>query len=692
MPDEVEPLSVQNTVHGDVLGDNVQIGYIAGDFTLHQHSATRPPAELPLQIGVVPQRAASFQARPGLTPSRTTVLSGMGGVGKTQLAADLAQRMWSGREVNLLVWVTAGTREAVVSAYAEAAAELTGRDDLGPEKGARRLLEWLARTEEPWLVVLDDLQDPADLAGLWPPGNGLVLVTTRRRDAALLGDGRQVVDVGVFSEHEGLTYLQAVLGGQPMLLHGAAEVVRALGSLPLALAQAGAYMVDAHLSCADYVARLGKLRRGNAADEHLATIAATWSLSMEQAETLRPRKVAALLLDIASVLSPNGIPLDVLTGPSVREYLTSRTGYRLDEAGVRDVLAGLHRLSLVTLDGGEARIHALVQQATRDTWNVKQEKRSVRAAADALVDAWPALESMDERGQVIRANGTALVAAGGTHLEGRDTHLLPFKLGSSLGLCGLVAEARDHFERLYHSSVQSLGPYNYFTLIQLSSLARWRGRSGDTAGAFADYDRFFAAATRVRRSDRAEMFADVMRARHDRAGLLAETGDLTGAIAELEQLLATHVELFGPDDPDTLAVQHDLTNLRGQATPGSQLAEFERLLTDQLRVYGPDHPQTLATRHNLACERAESGDVAGGHAELRQLLTDSTRVLGADHPKTLSTRSVLLDCVGHLGDPARAAREFEQLLADRLRVLGPGHPDVQATLEGLAFWRQQAVR
>ncbi|HEX8869823.1 MAG TPA: hypothetical protein VF821_29450, partial [Lentzea sp.] len=106
MSDDVEPFRVQNTVHGDVLGDNVQIGYIGGDFTLHQHSTQRPPAELPLQIGVVPHPPASFQFRPVSLGEFATVFAGMGGVGKTQLVADLVRKVWSGGGVKLVVWVT----------------------------------------------------------------------------------------------------------------------------------------------------------------------------------------------------------------------------------------------------------------------------------------------------------------------------------------------------------------------------------------------------------------------------------------------------------------------------------------------------------------------------------------------------------------------------------------------------------
>ena len=81
----------------------------------------------------------------GGTVVLTQVLAGIGGVGKTQLAAAYARRAWA-EGVGVLVWVNAATRDGAVSAYADAALALglplADRDD--PEKSARA---FLARAE-----------------------------------------------------------------------------------------------------------------------------------------------------------------------------------------------------------------------------------------------------------------------------------------------------------------------------------------------------------------------------------------------------------------------------------------------------------------------------------------------------------------------------------------------------------------
>ncbi|MCK2245447.1 MULTISPECIES: hypothetical protein [unclassified Crossiella] len=91
---------------------------------------------------------------------------GLGGVDKTQIADDRALTLWSAGQLDVLMWVSATSREAIAIAYARAAAPADGplRSSGGPllaEDAAVRCLEWLAGTDRRWLVVLDDVQDPS---------------------------------------------------------------------------------------------------------------------------------------------------------------------------------------------------------------------------------------------------------------------------------------------------------------------------------------------------------------------------------------------------------------------------------------------------------------------------------------------------------------------------------------------------
>jgi hypothetical protein len=104
-----------------------------------------------VQVGRVPPTAGWLQdrsrridlaraARAGRTAALTQVLSGMGGVGKTQLVAQFARQLAAADELDLLVWITAAGEDAIVAGYAETARvlQLTGAD-VDPRAAAQRL-------------------------------------------------------------------------------------------------------------------------------------------------------------------------------------------------------------------------------------------------------------------------------------------------------------------------------------------------------------------------------------------------------------------------------------------------------------------------------------------------------------------------------------------------------------------------
>ncbi|HEV3362403.1 MAG TPA: FxSxx-COOH system tetratricopeptide repeat protein [Pseudonocardiaceae bacterium] len=713
-PDNPTP-DTTNRVTGSVSGIVVQSGAINGGVHVHQ-PGMRPTVTLPHRAGAVPLKAAAFQNRSttGLlaealdrgrtavstsdSTAHTSVVAGMGGVGKTQIAVDYAERSWAAGEVELLVWVTAGSREAILSAYAELAADLTGLADPDTQRCAMRLLELLAVIPARWLVVLDDVQNPADLRGLWPPGTptGRTVVTTRRRDAALRGHGRQLVDVDVFTCAEAHAYLEAMLEDQPRLMDGAADLAGAVGYLPLALAQAVAYLRDRGLSCTAYRQRLVDRQRqlaemvpepDNLPDEHRATVAATWSLSVEQANQLPPLGIAGTLLEVASVLDANGIPTEVFTASAVIDLLAETTGRDIQVDDARDGLGCLRRLSLITWEPGVSaravRVHALVQRTTLETQPPGRLHLVVDAAGDALQEVWPEIERDSEAGQVLRANADALANAGDEHLWIPDCHSVLFRAGRSLADVGLLAEARDYFYRLQTAAHIHLGPDHPDTLEARHELARLHGDPADAAIA---YEQVLRDRTRVLGPDHPH----TLTTNHQLAYFRDAAGDPASAAAIYEQVLCARIRVLGPDHHLTLLTRNNLAHCRGRTgDPAGAVTALERLLTDYLRVLGPDHPRVLANRHNLARWRGHAGDLASAVTELEQVLADDLGVLGPDHPQTLTTRSSLARWRGQAGDVAGAMNALDELLTDRIRVLGPHHPDSLATRDDLGYWQKQ---
>jgi hypothetical protein len=72
----------------------------------------------------------------------------------------------------------------------------------------------------------------------------------------------------------------------------------------------------------------------------------------------------------------------------------------------------------------------------------------VRVAADALLAAWPEVDTTTELGQVLRANAAILASRHPDALWEPDGHPLLSRHGSSLGEAGLVTNAATHFAEL----------------------------------------------------------------------------------------------------------------------------------------------------------------------------------------------------------------------------------------------------
>ncbi|MGM1062337.1 tetratricopeptide repeat protein [Saccharothrix sp. Mg75] len=691
-----------NFLSGDVSGTVVQVGLMSGG-DIHLSYPTRVPERLsvplPYRYGAVPLHAPVTQPRDlsrvlaeVLERGDTAVLSGPGGMGKTRLAAEYTTARWQTGDVDLVAWVDASSREAVVAAYADLHANLTSIEETVPGRGARRLLDWLAQTGLRWVVVLDDVLDPAAVSDLWPPStpSGRLVVTTRRRDADLRRVRRRLIHVGALSPREAHSYLTRVV--RDGALDGAAELARELGHVPLALAQAAAYLGERHLSCARYLTELSGFPRtaGGPVRAEPAPVAATCALSLDLAAKSAPVGVARPLLEITSVLDPTSIPEALLGTPDVLDLLSTRAGRPVRGDDLADVLDALEKLSLLDVDLRFGRLsvrsHGVVQQVVRDALPPEALRVVALTAASALVERWHGADG-PEAARVLRANTDALARVAGHHLWAGGCHEVLVLRGRSLGEDGFATEARDYFRGLHAMAGESLGADHPDTFTLAGQLAHWTGMAGNAPRAAA----LFAEVA----ADRARVLGphhpDTLAARHNRASWIGESGDPKGAVAAFSDVSAARARVLGPDHPDTLASWDSLAQWTGIAgdLPGA-VAAFEELTRAYDRVLGPDHPDAFNARLNLAHWIGNSGDPVEATGLLERLLDDQSRVLGPFHPYTLATLHGLADWRGAAGDPAAAVAELERLLEMRVRVLGPDHPDTLATHDGLAEWRSAA--
>ncbi|HEY1343457.1 MAG TPA: tetratricopeptide repeat protein, partial [Streptosporangiaceae bacterium] len=660
-----------------------------------------------VRAGAVPPLADGFSARPetaaaiesALVPGATVVLtpgratagrsgSWLEACGKTQLAASSAEWLWHSGKVDLLVWIVATSRASILSAYVEAAVAATAADPAGDaETVASRFINWLSETSQPWVVVLDDLYSPEDLDGLRPEGPaGRVLITTRNATAIPADQRALVLQIGAFSPREALSYLMGRLTADPDQRLGAIDLVQDLGYDPLALAQASAVIASSVLSCRDYRDYFTRRREHmtQAAGSDPAAAGVTWTFSAEQAERLLPRGAQALLA-LAALLDGNGIPTEVFATPAACGYLTGEGAGR--PAGpelARGALGILERVGLMATGSATtptARVNPAIQTAVRAAAPAEMLDRAAKAAADALLEAWPADEPGAWSAEAFRSCAASLQRVAGDLLWAGGCHPLLLRAGESLDRAHLAGPAVAYWRQLATLTDQVLGPEHADTLAAGHRLAHAYLAAGRATEAVSWFQ--WALADRARTLG--ANHPGTITARLNLGRALVAADQLGDAISVLAAAVSDYEHVRGKDHPDTLGARDELAAAHytaGQFGDATQL--YRRTLADREHAQGAQNPDTIATRQKLADTYLAGGQVKNAISQYKRVLADRERVLGPDHLDTIAARANLGAAYHAAGRMASAMQFNEQASEGYGRVLGADHPDTLATRLNLA--------
>lgn len=658
-----------------------------------------------VRVGAFPPLADGFSARPesaaalesALAPGAVVMLvpgrvTGPGSgdwlatSGKTQLAVSFAEWAWYSAKVDLLVWVTATSRASVLSGYAEAAVAAMGADPQGDaEVLTARFLGWLAETRRPWLVVLDDLCETVDLDGLRPEGPAGRVLVTGRSPATALGDQRALaVPVGPFSPREALSYLMGRLTADPDQRLGAIDLIQDLGCEPLALAQASAVIASSVLSCRDYRDYFGRRREYMAgAGAEPAAAAVTWTLSADQADRLSPGGAQALLV-LAALLDGDAIPAGVFAAPAARGYLAGGGGRPVDRELARGALAVLERVGLLATGSAgtlAVRVNPVIQAAVRAVAPGEMLDQAARAAANALLEAWPDDEPGAWSAAAFRSCAASLQRATGELLWTGGTHPLLVRAGESLDRGRLTGPAVSYWRELGTVSDRVLGSDHADTLAAGHRLAQAFLAAGQAAEAVPWFQWALADRGRALGPDD----PTTIEARLNLGRALVAADRLDDAVTVLGGAAGDYERVAGGDDLETLAARDELAAAEYTAGHfGDAVRLYRRSLADRERVEGPRHPDTIATRQKLAGAYLADSQVKDAISQYKRVLADYERAHGRDHPDTIGARASLGSAYHAAGRMANALQLYQQASAGYEQVLGADHPDTLACRANLA--------
>jgi hypothetical protein len=609
-------------------------------------------------------------------------LHGLGGVGKSQLALEYIYTHQ--QDYKVICWIPAERESLILAALSTLAAQLgvapASQESVGTptaNTAVPAVLEAL-RSGAPydrWLLVFDNAEDIDVARRYFPPnGPGKVIVTSRNRAWERVATP---LPVNVFEREESVELLQK--RSPDLSAEDAERLAEALGDLPLAVEQAGAWRAVTGMLVQEYLDLLQQrsleILELDTPPDYPTSVAAAWDISLTRIAESNPG--ARQLLDICASMAPEPIPRSVLRGsrgvsitPDVDPLL--RESIKLNRA-IRD----LSQFSLVKVDprADTLQMHRLLQTVLLAKLGA-EERESMRGAAHQLLSAAKPgsySSSLEWRSyQELLPHVLASQAVTSTDDWVRelvyDTVLFLYYWGDHTGAAHLGRQA-------WHAWMETSGEDDIYVIRMSKRFAFLLRQIGQVTDSIPLTEKALEVSRRIQVE--AEEMVDS----------LCETADARryqGRFEEARDLGQEATDLarpqFGLEDPTTLRAVHSLgvdLRLCGQYRDALELDQETARLRDQM--FGPANFLTLNSLNALSIDMRESGDYPRARDFQEDAHRRSRSALGEEHPLTLRIARDLAVCRRRDGALAEAIKLSEETLRRFSARYGPDHFDAVST-------------
>ena len=613
--------------------------------------------------------------------SQPAAVHGFGGIGKSSIAREYARRhvhRYAG------AWlVRAEHEETLLVDLAQLKARLDGDNAdtadvrFAAEAGVAEARRLAAQTGKPFLLVFDNVENPADIPP-WARGDHLhVLITSRY---ATWPSSVRSVEIEKLPLDAARALLLTASGRE-----SGSEVdtlLAALAGLPLAIVQAGAYLREnPSESFAQYREALGR-RLSDAPDDWPATqrlVAATYAPSLQLAEARAPG--ASAMLSCAAFFASENIPITLLAKDAndekMRKAADALTRYSLWQRG-EDCPWGPTR-----------SVHRVLQTVLRTAMSQQEFKQRALACGDRLafvsacppgdVQKWPKLACLT-------SHAAALSAATPESAAGQG-------LAAALSTCGEYLMIRADFagsepmlRRALAIAEKAFGPDHTNTAGCLNNLAQLLQKTNRIAEAEPLMRRAVAIDEAFLGKDHvnlAVLLANLVQ-------LLLMAGRLAEAEPLMRRALAINEARLGRGHVN---VACDLNNLAELLRARGQPSEAEPLLRRALAIgekkHGQSHPGVATYLNNLALLLGATNRLDEAERSLRRALDIDEAHFSADHPSVARDLNNLASLLQKQGRLAEAETMAERAALIFLTKLGADHPHAQTAAKRLEAIRAE---
>ena len=635
-------------------------------------------------------------------------ITGLGGVGKTQIALELAYQTRSKRPGCSIFWVPATTAENVQQAYLEIGRQLQVPGIEDKEVDVKSLVQSYLSDENTgqWLLILDSMDDfdmwfkTMDIGSkqtrlidyLPTSSKGSMVLTTRTRKVAVEIAHENVVPVPQMDEGIGIQILEKSLSNQTLLndRRSVRQLLTQLTFLPLAIVQAAAYINKNDISFFDYLSlwddteeNIIDMLSENFEDERRYQdsknpIATTWLISFEQIRRCDP--LAAEYLSFMSCVDPKMIPQSLLPPAERKKKM-------LDAIGTLTAYSFISRSS----EGQSFDVHRLVHLATRNWLRVQDSLIGwTLKAVDRLAEVFPSHDSNNRTLWRAYLPHARLVLESCLIPRGAMGRLkLLEKSALSLYSDGRYTKAREQLVQLAEIKGDVLGKENPNTLYSVSWLAvvlRQEGR-------YEEAERLHRQALDGYEKVLGKEDLHTLESVYWLAVVLRDQGRYEEAEGLQRRALDGYEKLLGKENQSTLKSANELAVVlwrQGRYNEAERL--HRRTLDGYEKVLGKEDQSTLASANDLALVLWGRGKYEEAEILQRRALEGYEKALGTGHPFTLKSVSNLAGVLWARGKYEEAEQMNRRALEGREKVLGNEHPDTLESVYCLAYLYHQCKR
>ncbi|MFW6722399.1 FxSxx-COOH system tetratricopeptide repeat protein [Streptomyces sp. MAR4 CNY-716] len=607
-------------------------------------------------------------------------LSGISGVGKSQIAVEYTHRF--GNDYDVVWFVNASYRMTAREQLADLSVRLNLPVGSNIGDRLRRVREALrsGRPYRRWLVVFDSADEMELIDDIIPEGEGHVLITTRTRDWAVSGGAREI-EVPHFSREESVAFARR---RAPRLSEEDADgLAEAVQDLPLVLSQTAAWLDSSTMAPAEYIELLrdkepGKVGISIGSDYPMGFLT-SWSITLNGMREKAP--AAAAMLNLLACFSPDNIPVSRIVERSdqLPPYLAELAN---DPISWHSALRRLSESTAVTIDYltdpspetevEKVQMHRLYHRFLRSDLP-EDEREAMSATACRILAAADPRRPTDTREWGRYAELLPHLQPAGA-MESPDPAVQELVLH-----CIDYLLQRGEFRAALKMCELALAPWNIRlepTHRSMITLVHRHAEALRNLGRYRESEAVGRRLVDVLSPVRDAEDPDLLLARNGLGGALLGLGEYEAAREVFDDGRQKYADLLGSDHPRTMSLRSNLAFSLALLGRYQEALEIHRaVLVERERRLRTRHHQTMATGTRYAWMLRLLGRYEEAHSRQQRNVALHRQIMGEHNPQTLRAEHNLALCMRRLGKLTEAEHAMESVVERFTQVQGPRHPE-----------------